>query len=80
MGLRSRYGLIGIDTGRGSIPLSERRSSQLAQNSIVFGIGSLPEAKIGLVKGMPKIERGSCELHIPHQGDDEWGRAIESCM
>jgi hypothetical protein len=33
-------------------------------DSIVFGIGPLPEAKIGLVKRMAKRERDSCKLHI----------------
>ena len=32
-------------------------------HSIVFGIGTLPEAKIGLVKGMPKRGMDSCGLH-----------------
>jgi hypothetical protein len=33
-------------------------------NSIVYGIGTLPEAKIGLVKRMPKREMDSCRLHV----------------
>jgi hypothetical protein len=32
-------------------------------NSIVYGIGTLPEAKIGPVKRMPKREMDSCRLH-----------------
>jgi hypothetical protein len=32
-------------------------------DSVVFGIGSLPEAKIGPVKRMPKREMDSCGLH-----------------
>ena len=39
-------------------------SLQLSINNfIVSGIGTLPEAKIGLVKGMPKRGMGSCGLH-----------------
>lgn len=69
MGLRSRYGLIGIDTGRESIPLSGSRSSKLAQNSIVCGIRTLPEAKIGLVKRIPKREMDFYRLHaLPWAG------------
>jgi hypothetical protein len=33
-------------------------------NSIVFGIGTLPEAKIGPVKRMPKREMDSCRLYV----------------
>ena len=33
-------------------------------DSIVFGIGTLPEAKIGPVKGMLKKERDSYRLHV----------------
>jgi len=32
-------------------------------DSIVFGIGTLPEAKIGPVKRMPKRGMDSCRLH-----------------
>ena len=32
-------------------------------DSIVFGIGTLPEAKIGLVKGKAKREMDSCRLY-----------------
>jgi hypothetical protein len=32
-------------------------------DSIVYGIGTLPEAKIGPVKRMPKTEMGSCRLY-----------------
>jgi hypothetical protein len=32
-------------------------------DSIVFGIGTLPEAKIGLVKRMPKRGMDSCRLY-----------------
>jgi hypothetical protein len=32
-------------------------------DSIVYGIGSLPEAKIGPVKRMAKREMDSCGLH-----------------
>jgi hypothetical protein len=32
-------------------------------NSIVYGIRTLPEAKIGPVKRMPKCGMGSCRLH-----------------
>jgi hypothetical protein len=31
---------------------------------IVYGIGTLPEAKIGPVKGMPKRGKDSCRLHV----------------
>jgi hypothetical protein len=33
-------------------------------NSIVFGIGTLPEAKIGPVKRMPKREMDSYKLYV----------------
>ena len=33
-------------------------------NSIVYGIGSLPEAKIWPVKGMPKREMDSYKLYV----------------
>jgi hypothetical protein len=33
----------------------------------VYGIGTLPEAKIGLVKRMPKREMDSYRLHIPKE-------------
>jgi hypothetical protein len=66
MGLRSRYGLIGIDTGRESIPLSGRQSSRLVHNSKDYGIVTLPEAKIGPVKRMPKRGMDSCRLHAPN--------------
>jgi hypothetical protein len=32
-------------------------------DSIVYGIGTFPEAKIGLVKRMPKRGMDSCRLH-----------------
>ena len=33
-------------------------------NSIVYGIETLPEAKIGLVKSAPKREMDSCRLYV----------------
>jgi hypothetical protein len=33
-------------------------------DSIVYGIGTLPEAKIGPVKRMPKRGMDSCGLHV----------------
>jgi hypothetical protein len=36
-------------------------------DSKVYGIETLPEAKNGFVKRMPKREMRSCELHIPHK-------------
>ena len=35
-------------------------------NSIVYGIGTLPEAKMGPVKRMPKRGMDSCRLHVMH--------------
>jgi hypothetical protein len=35
--------------------------------SIVYGIGTLPEAKIGPVKRMAKREMDSCRLYALHE-------------
>ena len=41
------------------------------QNSIVFGIGTLPEAKIVPVERMLKREMDSCRLHVPKREDEQ---------